>query len=50
MKRTDKQYYEAPSAQVFEVRQEGVICASGDPQFDGLGDPLFNGFGDEEEM
>ena len=23
-----KELYEAPSAQVFEVRQEGVLCAS----------------------
>lgn len=26
---TGKQFYEAPAATVFEVRQEGVICASG---------------------
>lgn len=26
-----KEHYEAPSMTVFEVRQEGVICASGDP-------------------
>ena len=25
-----EKYYEAPSTEVFEVRQEGVICASGD--------------------
>lgn len=30
MERTEK-YYEAPSTEVFEVRQEGVICASGGP-------------------
>jgi len=29
MEQTNKQFYEAPSASVFEVRQEGVICASG---------------------
>lgn len=23
-----KQYYDAPSTQVFEVEQEGIICAS----------------------
>lgn len=28
MEKTDKQVYEAPSAAVFEVKQEGVICAS----------------------
>jgi len=26
-----EKYYEAPSTMVFEVRQEGVICASGGP-------------------
>ena len=44
-----KELYEAPSTMVFEVAQEGVICASGDPEFN-VGDPLFTGFGDEEEM
>ena len=39
---TERQFYEAPSTQVFEVWQEGVICASGDP--DG------NWFGNEEDM
>ncbi len=28
MEQTIKQFYEAPSTTVFEVRQEGVICAS----------------------
>lgn len=25
-----KELYEAPSTMIFEVKQEGVICASGD--------------------
>jgi len=29
MEKKEKQFYEAPSTQVFEVKQEGVICASG---------------------
>ena len=24
-----EKYYEAPSTEVFEVRQEGIVCASG---------------------
>lgn len=28
MEQADKQVYEAPSTMVFEVKQEGVICAS----------------------
>ena len=27
---TEKQFYEAPLTKVFEVEQEGIICASGD--------------------
>lgn len=42
METIHKELYEAPSTMVFEVRQEGVICASGDP--DG------NWFGNEEDM
>lgn len=34
--------YEAPSTTVIEVKQEGVICASGDPKG--------NWLGNEEEM
>ena len=32
-----EKYYEAPSTEVFEVRQEGLICASGGayPQWEG---------------
>ena len=30
MKEEGKIYYEAPSTRVFEVKTEGVICASGD--------------------
>ena len=32
-----EKYYEAPSTEVFEVGQEGVICASGGayPQWEG---------------
>lgn len=26
-----EKYYEAPSTEVFEVRQEGLICTSGGP-------------------
>ena len=29
METIHKEFYEAPSTMVFEVRQEGVICASG---------------------
>lgn len=29
METKKKERYEAPSAMVFEVRQEGVVCASG---------------------
>ena len=29
MEQPIKQFYEAPSTTVFEVRQEGIICASG---------------------
>ena len=31
-----EKYYEAPSTEVFEVRQEGIVCASGGayPQWD----------------
>ena len=31
METIHKEHYEAPSMTVFEVRQKGVICASGDP-------------------
>ena len=36
MNTDNKELYEAPSMLVFEVRQEGVICASPDgyPQWD----------------
>jgi hypothetical protein len=30
MERKEKEFYEAPSTKVFEVKHEGVICASGD--------------------
>ena len=40
MEAVQKQHYEAPSAAVVEVAQEGVVCAS----------PEYNGFGNEEEM
>lgn len=30
METKHKELYEAPSTMVFEVRQEGVICASGE--------------------
>lgn len=33
MEKTEKQYYEAPSITVIEVRQESVICGSPTPQF-----------------
>lgn len=26
-----EKYYEAPSTEFFEVRQEGIVCASGGP-------------------
>lgn len=31
METIHKEHYEAPSTRVFEVRQEGVICASVGP-------------------
>lgn len=40
--KNNKELYEAPSTMVFEVKQEGVICASPDYNY--------NGFGNEEEM
>lgn len=36
-----KELYDAPSMHIFEVKTEGVICASGDPQ------NYTNPFGDE---
>lgn len=30
MEPTRKEFYEAPSTRVFEVKQEGMICASGE--------------------
>ena len=30
MEPTRKEFYEAPSTRVFEVKQEGEICASGE--------------------
>lgn len=39
---TLRQFYETPSTTVFEVEQEGVICASGDP--------AGKWFGNEEDM
>lgn len=50
MEKNCKRYYEAPSTMVFEVKQQGVICASGEVEFDEFGNPVFNGLGDEEEM
>lgn len=41
-----KLVYEAPSARVFEVKQDGVVCASGVRT---NGNPKYNGFNDEEE-
>ena len=41
METKQKELYEAPSTMMFEVKQEGVICAS---------DPRYKGLGDEEEM
>lgn len=37
MEKKEKQFYESPSTEVFEVGQEGVICASGGayPQWEG---------------
>ena len=42
MEKKEKLFYEAPVTMVFTVVQEGVICASGDP--DG------KWFGNEEDM
>lgn len=41
-----KLVYESPQTMVFEVKQEGVICASG---VGTNGDPTYNRFNDEEE-
>ena len=40
----NKELYKAPSMQIFEVKTEGVICASGlnDPSDYGSGDDPFN--------
>lgn len=45
MEKKEKQFYEAPSTTVFEVRHEGIICAS---DVETSGDPLYNGFNTEE--
>ena len=46
MEAKQKELYEAPSMMVFEVKQEGVICASGGTEQFGNGnnydDLLFN--------
>ena len=46
MEAKQKELYEAPSMMVFEVKQEGVICASGGTEQFGNGnnydDSLFN--------
>ena len=39
-----KELYDAPSTLVFEVKAQGVICASGDPQ------DYVNPFGDEQDF
>ena len=41
-----KLFYEEPQTIVFEVRQEGVVCASGTGT---NGAPTYNGFNTEEE-
>ena len=41
METKHKEFYDAPSMLVFEVKIEGVICVSGDPQ------DYVNPFGDE---
>ena len=45
MAASKKLFYEAPSVLVIEVRSEGLICNSGDPQ-----DPQYTGFGREVTM
>ena len=46
MKKTEKQFYITPSARIYEVVQEGVICQSGNTEqyHDGdvYGDDDFN--------
>ena len=32
MKEKEKERYEAPVIQVLELKQEGVLCASGEPR------------------
>ncbi len=44
MEQTIKQFYEAPSTRVFEVRQEGVICASV------MADPISDPFSGLDEI
>ena len=44
MEQTIKQFYEAPSTTVFEVRQEGVLCASV------MADPISDPFSGLEEL
>lgn len=38
----EKILYEAPTTEIYEIRFEGVICGSGDPE------PYSNPFGDEQ--
>ena len=44
METKNKELYEALSTLVFEVKTEGVVCASGDPQ------KYVNPFGDEQDF
>ena len=41
-----KLVYESPETTVLEVRQEGIVCASG---VGTNGNPTYNGFNDEEK-
>lgn len=38
MEKTEKQFYEAPSVRMIEVRQESIICVS-DPDYNKPFDP-----------
>lgn len=47
MEAKHKTAYEAPLAEAFEVKPEGVICGSDSPT-NTAGSPTYNGFNDEE--
>lgn len=45
MEKNNKETYQTPSVLIFEVKTEGVVCASGTET---SGAPTYNGFNEEE--